>query len=109
MRKVFAIIIVACLVAGIALVGCGPKKAETSQEAIKNAEALKTAPQKEKYLMQQAELFLKQKNFQEAINLSQYVLWNVDANSEAAKTMLRKAQDAMAVEIQLQKTAAVKK
>ena len=109
MKRFLTMCIVVCLVAGVALVGCGPKKAETSQEAIKNAQTMKDAPQKEKYLMQQAELFLKQKNFQEAINLSQYVLWNVDANSQDAKTMLRKSQDAMAVEIQLQKTEPVKK
>jgi len=108
-KRILVVVMVFCLAASVALVGCGPKKAETSQEAIKNAQQMKTAPQKEKYLMQQAELFLKQKNFQEAINLSQYVLWNVDSASGEAKKMLRTAQDAMAVEVQLKKTETVKK
>ncbi|MEA3488890.1 MAG: hypothetical protein U9R44_00905 [Candidatus Omnitrophota bacterium] len=103
MKRFLVVLLVLCLFAGSALVGCGPKKAATSQEAIKTAQAMDTKEKKTEYLMDQAEIFLKARNFQETINLAQYVLWNLDSGSSRAKDLLRTAKDAMAVQKEMQK------
>lgn len=101
MKRFLVIITVLCLVSAVALVGCGPKKVETSQEAIKTAQAMQTTEKQEKYLMAQAQLFFKEKNFQETINLTQYVLWNLDPASQEAKNLIRTSKDAMLVQAQM--------
>lgn len=98
MKRLLVFAMILCLAVSVTLAGCGPKKVETSQEAIRNTETMKTAEQKTDYLLKQANLFLKEKDFKEVIDISQYILWKIDGNSEEAKTIMRKAQDAMAVE-----------
>jgi hypothetical protein len=108
MKRSLIGILAILLAVSFSLVGCGPKKVNTSQEAIKIAQGMETPEKKINYLMAQANAFFKEKDFQEAINISQYILWNLDSNSEAAKKMMRTAQDAMAVEVQM-KAEALKK
>jgi len=100
MKRFLVSSVILCMAVSVALAGCGPKRAETSQEAIRNTETMKTPEQKTDYLLKQANLFLKEKDFKEVIDISQYVLWKIDGNSEEAKKIMRKAQDAMAVEAQ---------
>ncbi|MFC1479842.1 tetratricopeptide repeat protein [Candidatus Omnitrophota bacterium] len=106
MKRFLVCVIVIGLAAGLTLNGCGPKKVGTSQEAIKVSQTMGSAEKKTNYLMAQAQAFFKSKDFQEAINLSQYVLWNLDSDSTEAKKMIRTAQDAMAVQAQMAKQKA---
>ena len=102
MKKIIVIVIALCLVVGLALISYyRPRKAATIQDAVKKAQTMNTAEKKTDYLLKQAQLFLDSKDFQGTIDLSQYVLRNVDANSKEAKTLVRKAQDAMTVQKQM--------
>ena len=72
-------------------VGCTNKSGSTS-EAIQNSQALKTVQEKADYLIKQAEAFYNSKEFQKAIETAQYVLSNLDANSQPAKDLIEKAK-----------------
>jgi hypothetical protein len=100
MKKGLIIVMALCLAASITLVGCGAQKAESGTVAIDNAKAMKTTQEQTKYLLGQAQAFINTKEFQYAIDVLQYVLRYLDADSTEAKELLRKAQDAMAVEMQ---------
>ncbi|MGB2600065.1 MAG: hypothetical protein WBB86_07575 [Candidatus Omnitrophota bacterium] len=100
MKKGLIIVMALCLAASITLVGCGAQKAESGTAAIDNAKALKTTDEQAKYLMGQAQAFINVKEFQYAVDVLQYVLRYLDKDSAEAKQLLRKAQDAMAVEMQ---------
>jgi hypothetical protein len=86
----------------IVLAGCGGSKAATSQEAVKIAQSLETKEAQYKYLTKQAESFLKEGKFKDSIDLSQYILFKLDPTSPDVKQLLRKAQDALAVQKQIQ-------
>ncbi|MCM8756549.1 MAG: hypothetical protein NC817_00740 [Candidatus Omnitrophica bacterium] len=79
-------------------IGC-TKKAASSQEAIKNAETLNNVQEKINYLIKQAEAFYNSKEFQQAIQIAQYILNNLDKDSQSAKDLMEKAK------VQLQATA----
>lgn len=99
MKKVIAIVCVFSI--GLfTLLGAGcTKKAASSSEAIQNAQKLKTVEEKVNYLIKQAEAFYNSKEFQQAIQTAQYVLSNLDRNSQSAKNLIEKAK------AQLQATA----
>ncbi len=92
MTKFFLGMLVAGLVVGMALTGCG-KKVTSSQEAIQVAETLKEAEDKINYLVDQAEYFLHTKNYQEASKTAQYVLRKLDAKNEEAQNVVTSAQE----------------
>lgn len=100
MRKFAVIIMALCLVVNFSLAGCGAKKADTGTDAIEQAKTMKTVDQKKEYLLDQAQAFINAREFQYAIDVIQYTLKNVDANSEEAKKLLSKAQSAMMVQMQ---------
>ncbi|MCM8773491.1 MAG: hypothetical protein NC820_01990 [Candidatus Omnitrophica bacterium] len=79
-------------------IGC-TRKAASSQEAIKNAETLNTVQEKINYLIKQAEAFYNSKEFQQAIQIAQYILNNLDKDSHSAKDLIEKAK------VQLKATA----
>lgn len=92
MRKQLFLVAVICLCCGMLLsLGC-EKRAATASEAIQNSQALKTAEEKANYLMKQAEAFYNSKEFQQAIQTAQYVLSNLDKNSQPAKDLIEKAK-----------------
>jgi hypothetical protein len=92
MKKTFVLVMVFCLFAGLMLFGCGPKKAATVDEALNSANSLPDVKQKADYLVGQANAFYNSKEFQQAIQLAQYVVNNVDANSQKAKSLIEKAK-----------------
>ena len=78
------------------LSGCGQAKAASGNEAIKNAEAMETVDQKVNYLLKQANTFYNSKDFQEAVNIAQYILRNLDSDSQQAEIIIKKAKEALA-------------
>ena len=92
MRKVGFLILVFCLGSSLVLVGCGAKKAASSNEAIELSKTMQTVEQKANYLLGQAKTFYNSKDFQQAVNVAQYVLSYVDKNSTEAQSLLEKAK-----------------
>jgi len=92
MKKILLVATIFCLAAGIFLSAGCVKKANSVSEAIQNSEALKTIQEKASYLIKQAEIFYNSKEFQQAIQIAQYVLNSVDKNSQAAKDLIEKAK-----------------
>jgi len=74
------------------LVGCGQKKAATSEEAVSNARAMETTQEKVDYLIKQAEAFYKSEQYKDAVKSAQYVLKNLEKDSEEAREIIAKAQ-----------------
>ncbi len=72
-------------------VGCA-KKSGSPNEAIQTAQSFKTAGEKADYLIKQAEAFYNSKEFQQAIETAQYVLNNLDKESQPAKDLIEKAK-----------------
>jgi len=98
MKRSLITAIVICMVAGLAVTGCGTRKASTGKEAIKIAGTMDTKEKQEEYLEKQARMFFEDKEFQQAVEISQYVLTDLNEGSEGAKRLIAKAQNAMAVQ-----------
>ena len=92
MRRAVVSAVAVALVAGSLIVGCG-QKATSSSAAIQHAQTLQTPQEQADYLIGQAQAFLNSKNYQEATATAQYVLANVDKNSQQAKQLLQQAAD----------------
>lgn len=99
MKKVLALMIVACFIVMSAVSGCAPAKAASSQEAIQKSQALQSVKEKTDYLIAQAKAFYGTKQYQDVVNLTQYVIQNVDAASAEAKALLEKAKADMTAEM----------
>ena len=95
MKKSFITIMALGLFFGLILTGCGAKKAESGSDAIKTAKTMETAQEKADYLVGQAKAFYNSKEFQDAVDVAQYILRYVDRDSQAAKDLLQKAKDAL--------------
>ncbi len=95
MKRLITVTMVACLIAGIAMTGCGVKKVATPQAAIEQAQILETPAKKASYLVGQANAFYKAKDFQGAINIARYVLGNLDKDSAVAKQIIKESQSAI--------------
>ncbi|MFA4991252.1 MAG: tetratricopeptide repeat protein [Candidatus Omnitrophota bacterium] len=93
MRRVLISALVLCIACGVFFgSGCGVKKSGSANEAIQYAQALKTVEEKADYLIGQARAFYNSKEFQQAIQAAQYVLSNLDKNSQPAKDLIEKAK-----------------
>lgn len=94
MRKNVLLVIVVIVLSWLVISGCGQtQKASSSGEAISIANTMKTVEEKANYLVQQAQAFYNSKDFQQAIDVSQYVLSKLDKDSQAAKSLLEKAKE----------------
>lgn len=92
MKKIFLASVVCCFFVGMFFnVGC-TKVASSANEAIQNAQALPTIKEKADYLVKQAEAFYNSKEFKQAIDVAQYVLSNLDKNSQPAQSLIEKAK-----------------
>jgi len=74
------------------VIGC-TKKAANSQEAIQQAQELKTPEEQAKYLISQANAFINSKEFDQGIKTAQYVISNLDRNSQEAQSIIEKAKE----------------
>ena len=92
MKKIFFVGLIICLsCATFWNADCAQESVSVS-EAIKNAQTLKTVKEKVDYLIKQAEVLYNSKNFQQAIDLAQYVLSKLDTNSLQAKDLIERAK-----------------
>jgi|WetSurMetagenome_2_1015567.scaffolds.fasta_scaffold185368_1 hypothetical protein len=92
MKNILLLGMIFCLSCGLVLgAGC-TKKSVSANEAIQTSQTLKSVEEKAGYLMKQAEAFYNSKEFQQAIQTAQYVLSNVDKNSQSAKDLIEKAK-----------------
>ena len=89
------VIVALCLLVGLTVIGCGQKKAASGSVAIDNAKNMETVQEKATYLMSQAEAFYKSDDFQSAVEITQYVLAQVDSKNADAKDLLSKAKAAL--------------
>jgi len=67
--------------------------AKTSKEAIALADKLKTVNEKKDYLIAQTESFYKSEEFEQVVEVAQYVLGNLDKDSNVAKHLIEKAKN----------------
>ncbi len=95
MKKVFTVVVIACLAVSLSLAGCAPAKAASSQEAIQKSQTMETVKQKTDYLVTQAKAFYNTKQYQDVVTLTQYVVQKIDATSQEAKALLEKAKTEM--------------
>jgi len=93
------------LITSLSIVGCGPKKEESSKAAIEVAKTMETLEEKANYLVGQAKAFYNSKQFQDSIDAAKYVLRYLDKESQAAKDLLEKAKEALAAKAQDAKKA----
>ncbi|MBP7216222.1 MAG: hypothetical protein KBA46_02945 [Candidatus Omnitrophica bacterium] len=92
MKTLVIVLSIVSFAVGVGLVGCGPKKAASSREAIETSKAMQTVQEQANYLIGQAKAFYNSKDFQEAITIAQHVLSVVDKDSQEAKTLIEKAK-----------------
>jgi len=104
---VFAIV-ASVMVCCFVFTGCGMKKVETSQQAIELAEKMPNDIKKADYLLVEARIFMKNRNFQAAIDVSQYVIHNLKNKSAEANDIIQKAYNAIAVETKMSEERAKK-
>lgn len=99
MKRALTIAVLVCFAAMFMVTGCGPAKAGSSQEAIQQSQTLQTVKAKADYLIAQAKAFYGTKQYQDVVNLTNYVIQNVDATSAEAKALLEKAKAQVAAEM----------
>lgn len=100
MKKLLTVVLVLGVVFTAALSGCGEQKAASSSAAIENSKTMATLEQKVNYLMGQAKTFYNSKDFQQALDVAQYVLSSVDKDSQAAKSLVEKIKQEMTAKAQ---------
>ena len=71
------------------------EKAATAVEAIKQSEAMRSVQDKVNYLIGQANTFYNAKQFQPVVDIAQYILGSLDANSSPAQSLLEKAKQGL--------------
>ena len=94
MKKLIPVLCV-CAVAVAFISGCGAKKEESSKAAIEKSKSLATVEEQVNYLESQANAFYKSKEYQEAINITQYVINNLDKEANDAKELLEKSTEGL--------------
>ena len=90
MIKKISLAVILLVTLHLGFTGCGPKKVESSTEAIKISKTLKTLKQQINYLNAQIEAFRRAKEYKGAISIGDYVLGNLDGNSQKTKILLEK-------------------
>jgi len=95
MMKKFIPVLCACAVAVALISGCGAKKEESGKAAIEKSKTLTTTEEQLNYLEGQADAFYKSKEYQEAINIVQYMLNNLDKEAEKAKQLLEQSTEGL--------------
>jgi len=108
MRKSWVVVVAAALVLSLALAGCA-KKAASSQEAISNTRTMQTLQEKVNYLVAQAKAFYSSREYQQAIDVAQYILARLDNTSAQAKDILEKAKEQLAAALTKASGSAVNK
>ncbi len=69
--------------------------ANSVDEAIKASSSMDSAKDKITYLISQANSLYNSKQFEQVVQIAQYILQHIDKNSAPAKSLLAKAKDAL--------------
>lgn len=96
MRKILVFVVCLVCIVSFSMVGCGPQKASSVQDAVRNAKEMQTVDEKINYLISQAKAFYNSKDFQGTVDIAQYILSFLDSDSQGAKDLLEKAKQAIA-------------
>ena len=100
MKRGLLTITVLTILVSVVLTGCGGGKAASSSAAIDTAKTMETTEQKVNYLVGQAKAFYNSKDFQDAVDVAQYILRYLDKDSQKAKDLLEDAKAALASQVQ---------
>lgn len=101
MKRFIVMVLIFALFLTFFTCGCAKqKKAASSKEAIESAKTLTTVEAKVNYLLQQARAFYNSKDFQQTIDIAQYILTYLDKNSQEAKSLLEKAKEQLSALVQ---------
>lgn len=95
MVKKFLAFLILVSIVGLGVVGCGDRKTASSGEAIEISKTIETVEEKVDYLLGQAKAFYNSKEFQDAVNIAQHILSSLDQDSDDAKSLLERAQEAL--------------
>ena len=93
-RGVYFIVIIAFVFSAL-FAGCAQEKADSSSSAIEATQSMQSVQEKVDYLIKQAQAFYNSKDFQQTIDIAQYILQNLDSDSLEAKNLLTKAKEAL--------------
>jgi hypothetical protein len=90
-------VIIVCI-AMLSIAGCGAQKEASASAAIDKTQTMSTIQQKVDYLAGQAKAFVNSKQYDQAVATAQYILANLDRNSQEAVSLLQKAKDGLAAQ-----------
>ncbi|MBN1794800.1 MAG: hypothetical protein JW844_07550 [Candidatus Omnitrophica bacterium] len=95
MKNVLSVVLVLVMSLGMVAAGYGQEEVQTAsiQEFIDVAATLATTQEKIDYLLEQGQALYNSQEFQQAVNIAQYVLQYLDKDSQAAKDLLEMAQE----------------
>jgi predicted RNA-binding protein with EMAP domain len=107
-NRTLSVISVFLVVAGLALSGCSKEPSSesslsassTTQEAIEASKTMATTQDKVNYLVNQAKTFYNSEQFRKAIDTAQYILAQLDQNSQEAKSLIDKAKEQLTAQTQ---------
>ena len=95
MNKIKLLCLGAALVFSLSAGGCVPKSAASAQEAIEQSKSKGSVQQQVDYLTGQANAFINNKNYDQAMAVANHILSDLDKNSDAARKILEKAKEDM--------------
>ena len=104
MKGALKLLAVFVLILNFAFLGFCAEDILTSKSAISAAAGLKTVQEKVAYLIAQAKALYNSQKFQEVVNITQYILTNLDKGSLSAKNLLTKAKEQL-ISVAQQKAA----
>ncbi|MCB9747263.1 MAG: hypothetical protein H6755_02525 [Candidatus Omnitrophica bacterium] len=92
--KLFMLILAAAMIVGTSSFSEAKKTPQMStEEIINNAQTLQSSEEKIEYLLIKGDELLETKQYQEAFDVAQYVLTELDPTSEKAISILTSAQE----------------
>ena len=95
MKNLFIFMAIGVVLLTLVASGCSKPKASSSSEAIQSSKSMETVEQKVDYLVGQAKSFYNSKEFQQTVDIAQYILSYLDKESQEAKDLLIKAKEAL--------------
>lgn len=97
-KRAVAVFVVTLICASLVLIGCGAKKEVSGSAAIDKSKTMATVQQKVDYLAGQAKAFINSKEYDQAVSVAQYILSNLDSNSQQARSLLEQAKSDLAAQ-----------
>ena len=95
MKKIILLVLLIGLSLNFMITGCGTQTESASAAAIEASKKLATVQEQTTYLIGQAQTLYNSKEFQQVIDIAQYILRFLDKDSQEAMSLLEKAKDAL--------------